>query len=150
MVDCEVDFIKMPAISRAWCRRPQPFGVGPAKLLCPIANGFVGQDNPAFGDDLLDVAIAKAEAKVQPYAGADNFGGESATVIQTRVSIGSCGIIGHHKVKLTMPFVGSRNRLCHGGAQLPSGPTGPDRPREPTFAAGCRRTGSRTCIGQAR
>ena len=81
-VDRQIDFIEMPAISRARCAGSKAFGIGPAELLRPISNGFVGYRNPALSHDLFDVAIAQAEAKVKPHAVADDFRRESAAVIQ--------------------------------------------------------------------
>jgi len=81
-IDREIDFIEMPAISRARCPGPQPLGIGSAKLVRPIANGFVSHDNPAFGHHLFDISVAQAEAKIQPDAVADDLGREPATVIQ--------------------------------------------------------------------
>ena len=41
-------------------------GVDPAKRLRPVANAFVSYDNSAFDHNLFDIAVAQAEAKVQP------------------------------------------------------------------------------------
>ena len=74
--------IEVPAMARARRARSQPFGVSPAKLLRPVADGFVRHGHPAFGHDLFDISVAQAEAKVQPNAMADDLGREAATEIQ--------------------------------------------------------------------
>jgi hypothetical protein len=81
-IDCQVNLIEMPAVARSARSRAQPLGVGSAKLLRPITNGFVSNDDPALGHELFDIPVTQGESKIKPSAMTDDRGRESATVIQ--------------------------------------------------------------------
>ncbi len=55
--------------------------VGLADFPRPLADGFVGHDDPAFGQQLLDVPVAEGAAMVQPHGRAHNFSREAKTVV---------------------------------------------------------------------
>src|SRR5262249_41839112 len=81
-VDGEEDLIQMPLSARPGPSAPQLIGIDLPKLPAPIAHRFVRQQNATFGHELFDIAVAQAEAKVQPDTVADNFGRESVTLIR--------------------------------------------------------------------
>jgi len=54
--------------------------VGP-KLSTPLANGFIGDRDATFGKQLFDFTEAQAKTMVQPDGMANNFGGESVTLV---------------------------------------------------------------------
>ena len=60
--------------------RPRP---QPAQLACvqhpelqrPAPDGFVGDLDTAFGEQILDIAVAQREAEIQPDGVLDDLGG---------------------------------------------------------------------------
>jgi hypothetical protein len=80
-VDLEIDLVKMPNYMRLWPslaqagRDPRPEMVGPAP------DRLVGEDNPAFGKQILDVAEAQREAIIEPDRMLDDFGREAVAGI---------------------------------------------------------------------
>ncbi len=52
-----------------------------AELLAPLADGFVGHDDAALGEQLLDVTITEGEAEVQPDRMADDRGREPVPLV---------------------------------------------------------------------
>src|ERR1700674_1128271 len=72
----------MPAVARSPRSRAQPLSVGSAKLLRPVANGFVSNGDSALGLEFFDVPVTQAESKIKPSAMTDDLGRESTTVIQ--------------------------------------------------------------------
>jgi hypothetical protein len=56
-------------------------GIGLPEFLTPILYGFMRQDDPAFGHQLLYIAVARAEAKVQPDTVDDDFREETVTLV---------------------------------------------------------------------
>jgi hypothetical protein len=56
-------------------------GVDVSELPAPIAHGFIGEDDPACGHQLLHISIAKAEAEIQPHAGADDLRREAMALV---------------------------------------------------------------------
>jgi hypothetical protein len=81
--------IQMPPIPRAGVLAAELMGIGLPELWAPIAHGFIGQDDAPFSHQLLDIAIAQAEAEVQPDAVADDLCREPMALIQ--VADGWCG-----------------------------------------------------------
>jgi hypothetical protein len=65
-LDGQKDFIQMPLISRLGPAAPQLVRGCLPELLAPIAYSLIGQEDAASGHQLLDIAVALAEAEVQP------------------------------------------------------------------------------------
>ena len=72
-VNAQKHFIQMPFIARPRASTPQLVGIGLPELPAPIPHGFVGQGDTAFAHQLLHVAIAEAEAEIEPHAVADDL-----------------------------------------------------------------------------
>jgi hypothetical protein len=60
-----------------------------AELAAPLADGFVGDDDPTGEQQLFDVPIAEAEAVIEPDAVADDLGRETMMFIR----VGWCGSV---------------------------------------------------------
>src|SRR4051794_15682701 len=58
--------IQMPAIARMWSPLPQPSRKERSEFQDPAPDRLVGQVEPAFGKELLDIAVAQGEAQIQP------------------------------------------------------------------------------------
>jgi hypothetical protein len=71
--DGQTHLIQMPLV--AWSGAPVPslVGVGLPELPAPLAHGFIGEADPACGQQLLHIAIAEAEAEIQSHAIADDL-----------------------------------------------------------------------------
>ncbi len=52
------------------------------KFLTPEADCLVGDDDPSFGQQILDVSKAECEPVGQPKGVTDDFGGESMALVQ--------------------------------------------------------------------
>jgi hypothetical protein len=59
------------------------------KLPTPLADGLVGHINAALEQELLHVAVASREARVQPDAVADDLAGKAVVLITRGVGRGS-------------------------------------------------------------
>jgi hypothetical protein len=66
----------MPLITRTGTPTPERVGILLVELVAPFADGFVDHDDPTDQEQLFDIAIAEAEAVIQPYSVADNLGGK--------------------------------------------------------------------------
>ena len=51
------------------------------KLLTPVSGRFIGHDDAAFRQQILDISEAQGEAVVQPYGMTDDLGRKSVTTI---------------------------------------------------------------------
>ena len=65
----------------------QPPGVFGAKLDTSEPNGFVGDSYPALGQQVLNVAVAEIESKIQPYCVADNIWRETMAFVYAHPQI---------------------------------------------------------------
>jgi hypothetical protein len=67
------DFIEKLAVA-AWTL---PFLDAPSKLRtevrCPLAHCFIGYEDPAFGEQILDIAKTQAETVIQPHGVSDDI-----------------------------------------------------------------------------
>ena len=86
-MDGEKDLIQMPLVARSGAPAAELIGIGLPELPAPMPDGFVGHDDPTREQELFDIAIAQAEAEVQPDAMADDLGWETVMF----VAVGRCG-----------------------------------------------------------
>jgi hypothetical protein len=56
-------------------------GIGLPELLAPLPDRVVSHDDPAGEQQLFDIAIAQAEAEIQPHCMADDLGGEAVVLV---------------------------------------------------------------------
>ena len=59
-------FIQVPSIAWAGAAPPQPPRDHRAELQHPAPDGFVGNVEPALGEEILDVSVAERKAQVEP------------------------------------------------------------------------------------
>ena len=83
------DLIQMPRITRLRPAAPALIGILLGEFPAPFADGLIRHDNPTGKQQLCDVAIAQAEAKIQPHAVANNPRTEAVVF---RAIGRSCGI----------------------------------------------------------
>ena len=73
--------IQMPAIARTWPLLPQTSREERPELQHPAPDRFVGQVEPAFGKELLDIAVAQGEAQIEPDCVLDDRGREAMAAV---------------------------------------------------------------------
>src|SRR5947208_3922708 len=65
--DPDDHFVEMPAVARPRTAPPQTPSDRRSEFEHPTANALVGDVEPTLGKQLLDIAIAESETKVQPH-----------------------------------------------------------------------------------
>jgi hypothetical protein len=81
-VDAENDFIEVPRITRSGAAVPSLVRVCLPERPAPVAHCFIGEDHAACRHELFDIAVAEAEAKIQPHAVTDDLGREAMAFIR--------------------------------------------------------------------
>ena len=79
--DFNEDFIDEERVTEACMSPAQWLRVVRAKLLAPGANGLVADRNTSFGQQILDVSCAQAEAVIKPHGVLDDLRGESVAFV---------------------------------------------------------------------
>src|ERR1019366_7291875 len=79
-LDPDEHLIHVPLVPRSWSAASQAVCEGLAKLLAPLTNRLIRDDNATFSQKQLNVPQAEAEHVVQPDSGADGLGGEGMGV----------------------------------------------------------------------
>jgi hypothetical protein len=75
------DFIKMPFVPWLGASTLQLIRVILPKLETPLADGFMGDVDTAFEQQLLYIAVAQREAIVEPDPMADDLAGETVVFV---------------------------------------------------------------------
>lgn len=57
-----------------------------ANIAIPVADGFVGDENAPVEHYLFHISTAEGKSEIEPNAMADDFGGETVTAVQVRLS----------------------------------------------------------------
>ena len=109
--------LSVPFIAWSGTASANPISEPLPELPAPPPNGPVADGDPAFGQHLLDVAVAEQEPEVQPHGVADDLSRKAAPFVRNRrvrwVTV-------HHAmlpadpVNLTMP----RSELSPAGAEV--------------------------------
>jgi hypothetical protein len=74
----------MPAIARARATLAQTSRDRGTELQHPPPHGFVGEVEPSFGQQFLDIPVAQGEAEIQPNRVLDDLGREAMTAVAER------------------------------------------------------------------
>ena len=72
-VDFQKHFIQKPLVSRLGTPPPKLIGIGLPEPQTPLTYGFVRHGHTPFSEQVLDVAVAKAKAEVEPNRVRDDF-----------------------------------------------------------------------------
>src|SRR5271167_1201503 len=75
----QINLIKMPGRMRLWPALSQFSRDGRSEMVHPAPDGLVGNGDPALRQQVLDVAQAEREPKVQPNRLANDLGRESVS-----------------------------------------------------------------------
>ena len=74
-------FVRVPLVTESTLTAPEGALVPRPELKAPAANRFVGDDDPAFSEEILDVPKAHAESVVEPDGMTNDFGRKSVTTV---------------------------------------------------------------------
>src|SRR5271169_4749109 len=85
----------MPSVTRARAPSPQPFRHRRSELQHPAADRFIGNIEPTLGKEILHVAVARGEAKIEPDRVLDN---------RRRKAVAAIGEQGHARMLSYPPF----------------------------------------------
>jgi hypothetical protein len=77
----EKDFIQMPFIVRPGAPSAELVRIGLPKFPALRPHRFIGQDEAAFGHQPLHIAVAQAEAELDPHSMAANLRWEPMTLV---------------------------------------------------------------------
>src|SRR5215475_3108576 len=76
-VDSNEDLIQVPVVAQSSLLSLQFPSIVRTELLTPLPDRFIGYDDSAFGEEILDISDAQAEAMVSPHCIADDLGRET-------------------------------------------------------------------------
>ena len=82
--DAHDHLIQMPPIARPGAPLPQSPREERTEFQDPAPDRFVGQVEPAFGKELLDIAVAEREAQIDPDCVLDDRGREAMATVEER------------------------------------------------------------------
>jgi hypothetical protein len=74
-------FNRVRLVPGSWPAAAQAICEGLAKLLAPLTNRLMGDDNATFSQKQLNIPPADAEHVVQPHSVTDALGGEAVAVV---------------------------------------------------------------------
>jgi hypothetical protein len=80
-LDTDEDLVHSPFSAWPWPATSQTLGKARGEFLAAASHRLVGDDDTAFCQDQLDIALAEAEHVVQPYGVTDDLGGEPLAVM---------------------------------------------------------------------
>src|SRR5499427_4131186 len=78
--------VQIPLVSWLGASTLQSIGIVLAKLQTPLADGFMGDVDTAFEQQLLHVTIAQREAVIEPDPMADDLAGKAVIFVALGVS----------------------------------------------------------------
>ena len=83
-LDRHKELVQVPGVAQATFPPLELSSVLRPELPTPLANGFVGDDDPPLGEEILDVSEAQTESVVEPDRVADDFLRESVSEVVWR------------------------------------------------------------------
>jgi hypothetical protein len=79
--DREEHLITMPFVARPCSSSAELIGIVLPKGLTPLADGLVGQHDPALSHQFFDIAVAEGEAIGEPDRVTDDLGGKPIALV---------------------------------------------------------------------
>jgi hypothetical protein len=83
-MNSEKDLVQMPLVTRLRTPASKLIRIRLSKLLAPLADGFVRDQHTTDKQQLFDIAIAEAEAVIQPDPMVNDFGGKTMVFVALR------------------------------------------------------------------
>jgi len=85
--DAHEEFVEVPRITQTPLSTPQLPSVIRTEFPTPLPNRLVGDNDPALGQKIFDIAEAQAEPVIQPDGVADDFGRKPVSVVAIRIRV---------------------------------------------------------------
>jgi len=85
--DRDEDFVQMPGVAQTTLSSLQLRGVSWTELLTPQADGFVGDGDSSFGQEILNISETQSKPVVQPDCMTDDLRREAVSVVPQLSSI---------------------------------------------------------------
>ena len=92
-MDGEKHLIQVPLVSWLGASTLQPIRIILPKLETSLADGFLGDVDPTFEQQFLDIAVAQRETVIEPDPMADDLAGKA--VIFVALAVGRRGHVWH-------------------------------------------------------
>jgi len=80
-VDSDEEFVQIPGVTEASLFLLETSGIVGSEFPAPSPDGFVRNDDSAFGQKIFNVPEAQTEAMIDPYRVADDFRRETVSVV---------------------------------------------------------------------
>jgi hypothetical protein len=80
-VDSDEEFVQIPGITEASLFLLKTSGIVGSEFPAPTADGFVRNNDSAFGQKIFHITEAQTEAMIDPYGVADDFRRETVSVV---------------------------------------------------------------------
>jgi hypothetical protein len=80
--DLQRNFVQVPLVARSHSSSTQLCRKCGSELGAPLSNGLVADDDPAFGEEILNVTKARDESELQPDGVSDALGRETVASIR--------------------------------------------------------------------
>jgi len=84
LIDREKDLVSVPLVARPRAATTELIRIGLPKLPAPFPDGFIRHEDPTGEQELFDIAIAQAEAIVQPDTMTNNLSGKTVVFVVLR------------------------------------------------------------------
>src|SRR5260370_4098760 len=82
--DAHYQLVEMPAVARPRATLAQPSRDRGTELQHPAPHRFVGDIEPSFGQQFLDIAVAQGEVEIEPDRVLDDLGREAMAAVADR------------------------------------------------------------------
>lgn len=80
------DFVDVPGIAKSPFTTLEASTIQRSELQAPASDGLVGNRDASFGEQILDIREAQAEATIQPDGMTDDLGREAVSALSTLTS----------------------------------------------------------------
>ncbi len=80
-VDSDEEFVQIPGITEASLFLLKTSGIVGSEFPAPLSDGFVRNNDSAFGQKIFNITEAQTEAMIDPYGIADDFRRETVSVV---------------------------------------------------------------------
>ena len=86
-VDREKHLVQVPFVARSGTPATELIGIRLPELPAPLPDGFIRHDDPTGEQEFFHIAVAEAEAEIEPDAMADDLSRETMVCVR----VGWCG-----------------------------------------------------------
>jgi hypothetical protein len=102
-VNSNEDLIQVPVVTQPSLSSLQFPSIIETEFLTPLPDGFIGHDDAALGEKILDIPETQAETMISPDRIADDLGRETIPGVTRAIALHGTSV-SSFMPKLTMPF----------------------------------------------